>query len=148
LLAPSFSQFDSTRTSGNVRFSRDHFLFKPTNHPYSPPPISGSLETARQRVFFRLEISMKYISHWRIPPSSIDAAIKKFLETGGAPPEGVKMLGRWHGMNGQGFAISESNDAKAMYEWYAQWANVMEITVTPCVEDAEAGPILASMAQR
>jgi len=25
---------------------------------------------------------------------------------------------------------------------------VMEITVTPCVEDAEAGPILASMAQR
>jgi hypothetical protein len=51
-------------------------------------------------------------------------------------------------MNGQGFAISESNDAKAMYEWYAQWSNVMEITVTPCVEDAEAGPILASMAQR
>jgi hypothetical protein len=89
---------------------------------------------------------MKYISHWRIPPTSIDAAIKKFLETGGAPPEGVKMLGRWHGMNGQGFAISESNDAKAMYEWYAQWANVMEVTVTPCVEDAEAGPILASMA--
>jgi hypothetical protein len=95
-----------------------------------------------------MEISMKYISHWKIPPSSIDAAIKKFLETGGTPPEGVKMLGRWHGMNGQGFAISESNDAKAMYGWYAQWSNVMEITVTPCVEDAEAGPILASMAQR
>jgi hypothetical protein len=100
------------------------------------------------RDFLRLEISMKYITHWRIPPSSIDAAIKKFLETGGAPPKGVKMLGRWHGMNGQGFAISESDDAKPMYEWYAQWANVMEITVTPCVEDAEAGPILASMAQR
>lgn len=91
---------------------------------------------------------MKYISHWRIPPSSIDAAIKKFLETGGAPPQGVKMLGRWHGMNGQGFAISESNDATAMYAWYAQWSNVMEITVTPCVEDAEAGPVLASMVQR
>jgi hypothetical protein len=37
---------------------------------------------------------MKYISHWKLPPSSIDAAIKKFLETGGAPPAGVKMLGR------------------------------------------------------
>jgi hypothetical protein len=101
-----------------------------------------------QSAMFRLESSMKYISHWKIPPSSIDAAIKKFLETGGAPPEGVKLLGRWHGMNGQGFAISESNDAKAMYQWYAQWANVMEISVSPCVEDAEAGPILASMAQR
>ena len=48
---------------------------------------------------------MKYISHCRIPPSSIDAALKKLLETGGAPPEGVKMLHRWHDMNGQGFAI-------------------------------------------
>ena len=42
----------------------------------------------------------------------------------------------------------EAEAAKAMYEWYAQWANVMELTVTPCLEDAEAGPILASMAQR
>jgi Protein of unknown function (DUF3303) len=42
-------------------------------------------------------------------------------------------------MNGQGFAISKRRDAKAMYECYAQWANVMEITVTPCAEDAEAG---------
>jgi len=91
---------------------------------------------------------MKYISSWKLPPNLIDAAIKKFLETGGAPPEGVKMLGRRHGMNGTGFAISESNDAKAMYAWYAQWANVMEIIVTPCVGDAEAGPILAAMAQR
>lgn len=91
---------------------------------------------------------MKYISHWRIPPNLLDAAIKKFLETGGPPPKGAKMLGRWHGMNGQGFAIYESDDVKAMYEWYAQWSNVMELIITPCVEDAEAGPILASMAQR
>ena len=58
---------------------------------------------------------MKYISSWKLPPSLIDSAIEKFLKTGGAPPEGVKMLGRWHGMNGTGFAISESNDFKAMY---------------------------------
>ena len=57
---------------------------------------------------------MKYISSWKLPPSLIDSAIEKFLKTGGAPPEGVKMLGRWHGMNGTGFAISESNDPKAM----------------------------------
>jgi hypothetical protein len=51
-------------------------------------------------------------------------------------------------MNGEGFAVSQSNDAKAMYQWYAQWANVMELTVTPCVKDAEAGPILVAMGQR
>ena len=73
---------------------------------------------------------MKYITSWKLPPSLIDAAIKKFLETGGAPPEAVKMLGRWHGMNGTGVAISESDDPKAMYQRYAQWANVMEVAVT------------------
>jgi Protein of unknown function (DUF3303) len=93
-----------------------------------------------------LEISRKYISSWRFQPNLIDTAIKKFLETGGAPPDGVKMLGRWHGMNGTGVAIFESNDATAMYKWYAQWANVMELSITPCVEDAEAGPILTAMA--
>ncbi len=55
------------------------------------------------------------------------------------------MLGRWHGMNGQGFAISEATDAKAMFQWYAQWADLMELSVTPCVEDADAGPVLASL---
>jgi hypothetical protein len=29
---------------------------------------------------------MNYISHRRIPPSSINTAIKKFLEMGGTPP--------------------------------------------------------------
>jgi hypothetical protein len=91
---------------------------------------------------------MKYITSWKLPPSLIDAANKKFLETGGAPPEAVKMLGRWHGMNGTGFAISESDDPKAMYQRYAQWANVMEVAVTPCDEDAEAGPRPAATAQR
>ena len=62
---------------------------------------------------------MKYITHWKLPQSTVNAAIARFLESGGGPPEGVKMLGRWHGMNGQGFAISESNDPKAMYQWYA-----------------------------
>jgi Domain of unknown function (DUF3303) len=32
------------------------------------------------------------------------------------------MLGRWHGMDATGFAISETNDAKAMYLWVSKWA--------------------------
>jgi hypothetical protein len=40
-------------------------------------------------------------------PAATGASLHQF---GSAPPEGVKMLGRWHGMNGQGFAISESSD--------------------------------------
>jgi len=32
----------------------------------------------------------------------------------------VKLLGRWHGMSGQGVAITESEDPKAMFAWRVQ----------------------------
>jgi hypothetical protein len=51
-------------------------------------------------------------------------------------------------MNGQGFAISESNDPKAMYLWQAQWADLLPITVTPCLEDEDAGAVMASLGKR
>ena len=91
---------------------------------------------------------MKYIVSWTLPSASYNAAVARFLETGGAPPKGVEMLGRWHGMNGQGFAITESSDAKAMFLFQAQWADVIAIAVTPCVEDADAGAVLATLGQR
>jgi len=78
---------------------------------------------------------MKFMVTWTVPQGTFNAAVARFLETGGAPPEGVKMLGRWHGMNGQGFAISESSDPKAMYRWVAQWSDLLPLTVTPCLEE-------------
>ena len=91
---------------------------------------------------------MKYILSWIVPPTAFRATVSRFLETGGAPPKGVELLGRWHGMNGHGFAIAESNDAKALYEFQARWADVLEISVTPCVEDADAGAVLSSVIGR
>jgi len=79
---------------------------------------------------------------------TFNAAVARFLETGGAPPEGVQLLGRWHGMSGAGFAITESNDAKAMFQYQAQWADLLAMTVTPCLEDADAGQVMASLGKR
>ena len=36
---------------------------------------------------------MKYISSWTVPQGSFNAAVARFLETGGAPPEGVEDAG-------------------------------------------------------
>jgi Domain of unknown function (DUF3303) len=91
---------------------------------------------------------MKFIITYTVTQGTFNAAVARFLETGGAPPEGVKMLGRWHGMNGQGFAISESSDPKAMYRWVAQWSDLLQLTVTPCLEDADAGEVMASLPRR
>ena len=91
---------------------------------------------------------MKYITSWTLPQGTFNSVVARFLETGGAPPKGVQLLGRWHGMSGQGFAIAESNDAKAMYLWQAQWADLLPLTLTPCLEDADAGEVLASLGKR
>jgi hypothetical protein len=34
------------------------------------------------------------------------------------PPIAITMLGRWHEIDGTGFAISESNDPKVMFSGY------------------------------
>lgn len=88
---------------------------------------------------------MKFIVRWKIPKASVVASEARFLSTGAAPPAGVKMLGRWHGMSGGGVLIAETSDAKALYSWLAYWNDLLEFETTPCVEDAEAGEVLSSV---
>jgi hypothetical protein len=84
---------------------------------------------------------MKIMVTWKIPPAHMPAAVKQFLKTGGAPPKGVKMLGRWHGA-AMGFALAECKDGKALYEWMAQWSDNLEFSLHPVVDDRESAPIL------
>ena len=59
---------------------------------------------------------MKFMVTWSTNPAHQKEATARFLETGGGPPEGVKMLGRWHG-SGMGYVLAETSDVKAIYEW-------------------------------
>jgi hypothetical protein len=88
---------------------------------------------------------VKYITSWSLPQSTYNAAVARFLEAGGLPPAGVTLIGRWHGMNGGGFAVVETTDAKALYAWVAEWSEFIPVQVTPCLEDAEAGEVLKSL---
>lgn len=87
---------------------------------------------------------MKFIVTYKIPKTSVVESQQRFLKTGGAPPEGVKMIGRWHGMSGAGVVIAETNDAKALFSWLNYWNDLLEFETTPCVEDAEAGEVMAA----
>jgi hypothetical protein len=51
-------------------------------------------------------------------------------------------------VSGASFAITESNDAKVMFQYQAQWADLLAMTVTPCLEDADAGAVMASLGKR
>jgi hypothetical protein len=88
---------------------------------------------------------MKFIVSWSLPQATYRAAVTRFLKTGGLPPAGVKFLGRWHGMSGKGFAVVETNDAKALYAWVAEWSEFLPLETTPLVEDADAGTVLGTL---
>jgi hypothetical protein len=89
---------------------------------------------------------MLFISHWRILPGNRDAVIARFAKSGGQPPQGVTMIGRWHDVsNGTGFAISEANDTSAMARWALEWNDVMELEVHPALNDEQLGAVLAGM---
>lgn len=88
---------------------------------------------------------MKHLVSWTIPSATNNAAVDRFLSTGGMPPAGVTLLGRWHGANGKGVAIAETSDAKALYAWLAGWADLLSLEVTPCLDDAEGAEVLQSL---
>jgi hypothetical protein len=88
---------------------------------------------------------MKFIVRWNIPKASVPNAEQRFLNTGAPPPAGVTMIGRWHGMSGGGVLIAETSDGKALYSWLQHWNDLLEFETTPCVEDAEAGEVMAAL---
>jgi hypothetical protein len=89
---------------------------------------------------------MKFIVRFTASAENFEPVRRRFLETGGPPPEGVKMLGRWIAVDGSGgIVIAETNEAKALYAWTAEWSDLLEFETTPCVEDAEAGAVLAAV---
>jgi uncharacterized protein DUF3303 len=88
---------------------------------------------------------MKFILTFHIKPETKgrDEAIARFKETGGLPPKGVKLLGRWTAADfSGGFELLESDDSKALTELALQWSDLMELRIVPVVEDAELTEVL------
>jgi hypothetical protein len=88
---------------------------------------------------------MKFLVSWSLPQATYRAALTRFLQSGGLPPTGVTLIGRWHGMSGGGVAVVETTDPKALYAWCAEWMEFLPIQTTPVLEDADAGAVLATM---
>jgi hypothetical protein len=93
---------------------------------------------------------MKFILTYTIKPEvqGRDKAIARFKKTGGQPPKGVKLLGRWTAADfGGGFELLESDDVKALTEFSLMWSDLMELRIVPVVEDAELSEVLKRLAK-
>lgn len=86
---------------------------------------------------------MQFMLTWRIPPGSHKTAVESFLEGGAPVPEKLKSLGRWHVPGSpMGWHLVEG-DAVALGEHVAEWANLLEIEVSPVIGDDDAGAALS-----
>ena len=75
---------------------------------------------------------------WTHSPEARNETIKKFMETGGMPPEGVELLSRYNNLDGTGgFAILESTSAAALADYALAWNGLIKIEITAIMDDEE-----------
>jgi hypothetical protein len=86
---------------------------------------------------------MKFMISYDILPDKRDESGKRFLQTGGGPPSGVTMLGRYHRVGGLGgWVLAESKDLEALARWTHAWTDLLTFQITPVIEDEVAGKVL------
>jgi hypothetical protein len=83
---------------------------------------------------------------WKPDTPERAEAISRFRKTGGQPPAGAKLLGRWTRADmAGGFDLIESDDPQALAEFALQWSDLMELTIVPVVEDAQLSEVFNRM---
>jgi hypothetical protein len=69
-----------------------------------------------------------------IPSENYKATMTRFLETGGPPPEGVKMLSRHVPLDaGRVFVLCEADDPLAVVKWANEWVDLGPYEIIPVV---------------
>ena len=87
---------------------------------------------------------MLFIVKWTTAPSTRDIGLERFKKTGGPPPAGAKMLGRWHNADGSGgVCLAETDDASALSKWLNDWTDVLVFDARPALTDEEFGKALS-----
>ena len=81
---------------------------------------------------------MLFMITYSFRPEHRNAAQTRFKSTGGGPPPGAKMLGRWHQVAGlSGFVLCESSDPVAIGKWTQEWTDLLTFDVIPVANDED-----------
>ena len=80
---------------------------------------------------------------WTHTQEARDTTVKKFMATGGMPPEGVSMLSRYHNLDGTGgFAILDTTDSAALADYALDWNGLIKIEITAIMDDETISSVL------
>ena len=76
-----------------------------------------------------------------------EEAIERFQKTGGLPPTGVTLLGRWTRADlSGGFDLLEAEDLRKVTEFAYMWSDLMKLDITPVVEDDDLNAVFQTVA--
>jgi hypothetical protein len=82
---------------------------------------------------------MQFITTWKVRPGKLAEAVERFISTGDPRPEGVRSIGRWHRADMQGGVhIVETDDPRALADYTAAWADLLELESFVALEDEAA----------
>lgn len=86
---------------------------------------------------------MKFLVTWKLYPGKLHEILPKFAamtpEEDQAVLGDVKLVGRWHDLQrGRGAAVLEADDAAAIAKYALAWNEVMDLDITPVLDDEEA----------
>jgi hypothetical protein len=90
---------------------------------------------------------MKFMLRWRVHDDKRHEALKSFSQMTAKEDQDdrgdkIKLIGRWHDLAGfTGVAIAESDDPQAIANWALNWNSVLDLDVTPVLDDAETREI-------
>jgi hypothetical protein len=74
---------------------------------------------------------------WEPDSKTRGEAIERFRKTGGLPPRGVKLLGRWTRADlSGGYNLLETDDPTAIAEFSMMWSDLMTHRIVPVLDDS------------
>lgn len=86
---------------------------------------------------------MIFVSLYTLSSENRNSAQDRFKNSGGPPPAGVKIIGRWHSVGGlRGVTVFETNDPEAAAQWSQQWTDLISFDIYPALDDAGFAKLL------
>lgn len=86
---------------------------------------------------------------WKPDARTRSEGIARFKSTGGLPPQGAKLLGRWTRADfSGGYLLLEGDDPKALAAFAHMWGDLMELSIVPVLEDEAILEVLDNLAKQ
>ena len=88
---------------------------------------------------------MKILAHATVEKGSRIEFLRRMEEVDNAPPEGAELVARWFAASGnEMWMVIDGADSSVVAEYFLEWANLSDISLTPVVSDDEIDAALAS----